>query len=642
MQVLAAPIVWSEAESTWIAAHPVVRLGVDPDRNPLEFVDSRGRHQGISLEIVRYLERTTGIQFEPTTHLSWKEVLTAVEERRLDVVASVRPTPARLKYMVFTQPYMRIPDVIVTRSKGNYIDGLRDLNGQRVGVLPSNATAASLKSDSLDIIPVDYPTYHDALNGLAKGENDAVVVNLAIATYELYVADRSLRIAAPAHHGNEFCIGVRSDWPELVAIFDKALLHLTDQEKQSYKNEWVNPRVVIGVGWKKIFMMGLGVLLFFLPILTVFIVWNRKLQREIGDRKRAQAEALQSANKFSMLFNFMDQAFSVQELIRDEMGNVVDYRYLEVNPAFGRLLNVNPRELVGKTRKNMPVPMDADWLLLVQKVAESGEPMEIDKYLERLGRWLHYSLFSPRKEIFACTITDITEQKTRLDNMQSHMDEMTHFIYSVSHDLNGPNLTISSFVQILMDDLKDYDSPDVKENLNFIATASARMSTLLDGLLAVAKVGPKTLERHPCDMRSLAEEAGRLVGGTFAEKNIDYSITVEPLVIMVDHDRLIQVLQNLLENAAKYMGEQVSPHVEFGLQYRNAERVFFVRDNGMGILVDSLQRIFDLFEKVDRGGEGTGIGLALVKRIVVAHGGRIWAESAGPGQGSTFCFTLST
>jgi len=642
LQSAYAAIHWTPQEAAWIAAHPQIRLGVDPDRRPMEFVDGQGRHQGMSLEIVRYLEKSTGIHFVTTTNLKWQDVLQGVEKRTLDVVASVRPTSSRLQYMAFTKPYMHVPIVIVTHADAAYIDGLDDLAGMRIGILPNNATAQHLIGDSLAVDYVPYTTYQAALSGLAQKENDAVVVDLSIATFELRTRDLPLRIAAPTPYNSEFSLGIRNDWPELVAIFDKALEGLTEQDKAAIKNEWINAQLVMGTPWSKVLRVGSVILMVFLLVLGMFIWWNRRLKREVEERKRAQAEALESANKFQVLFNFMDQAFSVQELIRDEQGKVVDYRYLEVNPAFGRLLNVNPQTFTGKTRKDMPVPMDDEWLLLVQKVAESGEPVEIDKYLERMGRWLHYYLFSPRKDVFACTIADITEQKTRLENMQSHMDEMTHFIYSVSHDLNGPNLTISSFVHLLMEDLKDYDNPDVHENLNFIATASARMSTLLNGLLMVAKVGPKTLERHPCDMRSLAEEAGKLVGGTFAEKNITYRITAESMVIMADQDRLIQVLQNLLENAAKYMGEQASPQVEFGMQYRNGEKVFFVRDNGMGIPVESLNRIFDIFEKVDRGGEGTGIGLALVKRIVAAHGGRIWAESAGLGQGTAFCFTLST
>lgn len=99
-------------------------------------------------------------------------------------------------------------------------------------------------------------------------------------------------------------------------------------------------------------------------------------------------------------------------------------------------------------------------------------------------------------------------------------------------------------------------------------------------------------------------------------------------------------MQNLLENAVKFLGDQPNPRVEIGVREDRGATVFYVRDNGMGIEPSYHDRVFDLFEKLEVESEGTGVGLALVKRIIEQHGGRIWVESAGVGEGSTFCFTL--
>jgi signal transduction histidine kinase len=110
--------------------------------------------------------------------------------------------------------------------------------------------------------------------------------------------------------------------------------------------------------------------------------------------------------------------------------------------------------------------------------------------------------------------------------------------------------------------------------------------------------------------------------------------------VYVDRARLVEVLQNLVDNAAKFMGDQPEPLIEIGMRTGNKPPIFLVRDNGLGIDPHYHDKVFGLFDKLDPKSEGTGIGLALVKRIIEVHGGRIWVESAGLGHGSTFCFTL--
>jgi len=133
-----------------------------------------------------------------------------------------------------------------------------------------------------------------------------------------------------------------------------------------------------------------------------------------------------------------------------------------------------------------------------------------------------------------------------------------------------------------------------------------------------------------------------MVRGQLELKRVRVEVAPDLPVVRADRRRLLEVLQNLIENAAKFMGEQREPRVEVGWRQDGAERVYFVRDNGQGIEPRFLERVFGLFEKLDPGGEGTGVGLALVRRIVEAHGGRAWAESEGPGRGATFCFTLAS
>ena len=138
----------------------------------------------------------------------------------------------------------------------------------------------------------------------------------------------------------------------------------------------------------------------------------------------------------------------------------------------------------------------------------------------------------------------------------------------------------------------------------------------------------------------LAQEALVLVAGLIEERKIQVTVADGLPVVFGDRSRIGEVLQNLVENAVKFMGEQPYPLVEIGGSQKNGESLCFVRDNGVGIDPRYSHKVFDLFDKLDRDTEGTGIGLALVKRIVEVHGGRVWVESEGSGHGSTFYFTL--
>jgi signal transduction histidine kinase len=146
------------------------------------------------------------------------------------------------------------------------------------------------------------------------------------------------------------------------------------------------------------------------------------------------------------------------------------------------------------------------------------------------------------------------------------------------------------------------------------------------------------------EVGELASEAVRMVAGRIAERGAEVEVAADLPAVFGDRVRLLQVFQNLIDNAVKYMGDQASPRVEVGARRAAADGggpVFYVRDNGMGIEPRHRDRVFGLFEQLDAAAEGTGVGLALVKRIVELHGGRIWVESEGPGQGTSFCFTLS-
>ena len=141
-------------------------------------------------------------------------------------------------------------------------------------------------------------------------------------------------------------------------------------------------------------------------------------------------------------------------------------------------------------------------------------------------------------------------------------------------------------------------------------------------------------------LEAIAHDAVELVAGRITEKGVHVDIAPDLPTINCDRTRLTQVLQNLIDNAIKFMGDQPNPLIEINQRKADHNLVLFVRDNGIGIPPEHQARVFGLFDKLDSKTEGTGIGLAIVKRIIETHGGKIWVESEGLGKGSTFCFTI--
>jgi PAS domain S-box-containing protein len=244
-------------------------------------------------------------------------------------------------------------------------------------------------------------------------------------------------------------------------------------------------------------------------------------------------------------------------------------------------------------------------------------------------------------------LSDITERKAAErallaseNELRQRNDELTRFTYTVSHDLKSPLVTIQTFLGYLEKDLAKQDSAAVEKDFGFIRPAAQKMSRLLGELLELSRVGTT---RNPSERVSLGEvvnEALALVAGRISERGPRVEVTQQQTMLNGDKVRLVEVFQNLVDNAVKFMGDEPSPLVEIGAEDSGGETVLFVRDNGSGIDPRHAGKLFGLFEKLDPNSEGTGVGLALVRRIVEVHGGRIWVESTGQGQGSCFRFTL--
>ncbi len=231
----------------------------------------------------------------------------------------------------------------------------------------------------------------------------------------------------------------------------------------------------------------------------------------------------------------------------------------------------------------------------------------------------------------------ISEQVEELERKNA---ELERFTYTVSHDLKSPLITIKGFLGMLVADAKSGNFVRMVSDITRIENAASKMEDLLGDLLELSRIGRMVNPPAKFSMTALAREALELMHGSIQQGEVEFVVTPDMPQVYADQQRIREVLQNLIENAIRYRNAQAPPRIEIGCRRGDGENVFFVKDNGIGIEPRYHEKIFGLFDKLDAASPGTGIGLALVKRIVELHGGKIWVESAGAGQGATFCFTL--
>jgi PAS domain S-box-containing protein len=233
------------------------------------------------------------------------------------------------------------------------------------------------------------------------------------------------------------------------------------------------------------------------------------------------------------------------------------------------------------------------------------------------------------------------QAQRHVEELKAKNDELVRFAYTISHDLKSPLVTIRTFIGYLEEDVRKPGRARMDKDIDYIRNAADKMARLLDELLELSRIGRKVNPSVEAPLQEVVKEALDLVAGRIAERGVKVEVAKEPIQLYGDRQRLVEIFQNLVDNAVKFMSDEPAPRVEIGAEHASEGTVLFVRDNGIGIEPSLQPKIFNLFEKLDPGMEGTGIGLALVRRIVEVHGGRIWVESEGRGKGATFRFTLS-
>ncbi len=240
-------------------------------------------------------------------------------------------------------------------------------------------------------------------------------------------------------------------------------------------------------------------------------------------------------------------------------------------------------------------------------------------------------------------LEDVIETKIELETAKKELKakntELERFTYTVSHDLRSPLVTVNGFVEMLREDLERNEKEKMKGDLKFIENGTAKMEHLLNDTLQLSRIGRMVNPPEDVPFGEIVHETLEQTTGQIKSSGVEITVAEDFPAVHVDRMRIVEMLVNLITNSINYMGEQPRPRIDIDYRVDDEEAVFFVQDNGIGIDKSQHEKVFELFYTVDKSGKGTGAGLAIVKRIIEVHNGRIWIESEKD-KGCTVCFTL--
>lgn len=653
-----APFALDQREEAWIEKHPVLKVAGPRAFPPFHFFDGQGAVKGMAFDYLSLIADQIGVKMEVEKDLPWGQVLKKIKEGEIDIIACAAKTTERETYLLFSRPYLSFPLVIISRKDSPFIGGPSDLRGMKVAMVADNFVGDWLKSEASGATPHFVGSPLEALKAVSMGQADAEIDNLATATYLIEKHGlANLKVAAPTAYENyNLYMAVRKDAPELASIINKALHALTPEQHAVIRNNWLSVRYEFGIRKADVWKWGLMVFGAVCLALTTFFLWNRRLQREIADRKRVADTLRESEERYRTIFNH--SPLGVMHF--DSMGVIRDF-----NDRFAQIIGA-PRE---KTLDfNMLEQLQDPAMLKAVQDAIEGRPGHYEgSYLSVTGNKL-----TPMRAIYQRITTedgtllggvglfeDITERvraeeerrnlEERLQRAEK-MEALGTLAGGVAHDLNNVLGIVVGYSELVLAHLGESD-PAARSLAMEALKGGHRAAAIVQDLLTLARRGvrsSKVLNLNQVVSECLSSpEFDKIMQhhpGVRFESDLDSAL----LNISGSSVHLEKSLINLVSNAAEsmpaggtltirtfntYLDRPVSGYDDVK---EGDYVVLSVADSGEGIPPADVKRIFEPFyTKKVMGRSGTGLGLAVVWGTVKDHQGYINVESE-IGKGSFF------
>ena len=624
-----------------------ISMCVDPNWLPFENIDD-GKHMGLVADIFTLFEEKLKYPITLISTKTWSETLNFAKERKCDIISAAALTPERKKHFNFSKPYLRFPQVIVTREKEPFIVDFNDIIHKKIGVVKDSAVVELLlkKYPNINLIEID--DVSEGLYKVSSGELYGFVNTTAAVSYAIAKSGMTnLKIAAKADIDYFLRVAIRNDEPQLVDIFNRVISEVDKVKIEEIKDNWLTVKTQEIVDYSLIYKI-LGVSIF---ILGFILYWNRKLKQEINERIIAQ----EKLNKFMQVI----EQSKVSIILTDKSG-VIEY----VNPFCIKKTGFSHNDFIGSKPSILKSGYqdvsfyDNLWSTILSGKTWSGEFSNKKKNGDVF--W-ESAVIAPifdndgKIKYFASIKEDITEKvkvQEELVVAQKEADNANRaksdFLAKMSHEIRTPMNAVLGMLYLL----EKTQLNTTQEN--YIKKAHGAANSLLgviNDILDFSKIEADKLEikNEEINIHILINDIMSVMSVKAEENELElltYYDKEFPIHIISDPLRISQILNNLLSNAIKFTtkGEVLVSTKLVSQNSNEAILKFSVKDTGIGVSKENQKKLFQEFSQVDssatRSFAGTGLGLAISKKLTNLLGGEIWVEESMEGVGTTICFTI--
>ncbi len=624
-------------EKEWIKRHPVLQVGGPAFFPPFHFFENRTRLRGMSADYLNTMMNDLGIRTNLHTSLSWAEVLQQAKEKKIDLIACAAKTAERESYLHFSDPYLSFPLVIVNRVEADFIGDIKDLKHQKLALVQQNIIHTWLERDQIPIVPFYVSSPRHGLEAVSFGRADAIIENLAAATYMIKKYGlTNLKIAAPTPYENyDLHMAVQKDHHQLVSIINKYLKQMTPSAHAEIQNRWLSVRYDHGISRTDILKWALPALLCISLLFVFMFIWNRRLKKESFEREKAE-------QKYRHLFNNAPAGMYEIDFIQNRFVSVNEVMCQYSGYTAEEFLSISPMVLLTPESRQVYIERlirfqagehlsDAPEYTVVKK---NGETIEITlnaEYYVKEGQIAGAHVVAHDiTQIKKAEKEKITAQKMAAENEKFAL--VGQIAGKMAHDFNNVLSIIMGNTELC---LMNCSEPQTKKWLESIFHQTLRGKNLTKNLVAFAR------DQEPRQVFfNLQEKTDMVI--SLMDKDLDGIDLVREEgadlpELLADPGMIEHAMVNLIQNAIHAVSQTSHPRIVIRINCFEAFICFEVEDNGCGIPEESLGRIYDPAFTLKGSHDttqsyapeikGTGYGMSNIKKYIEQHKGNVTVQS---------------